>query len=331
VGDRAVYQRGSGWRAISAGWGLLLPLALNIPSAQADAGANGVQVVCPDLPEARTAELEARARATLLTSDLSANAAISCVGEAVVVQVDAGGDSVTLKVRVAAATLREEVLRALDRALADLGARGARATPEGQPSAPAPSTGTVVDAPPPLPATETPPAAPAPQPAASAPPEGSETEIAAEVIGESWGNKPALGGALRAAVRFDSTWSCGIRVGALHPPTFREATVIEAHALLEVTATAHHLAGLRFGLGAGPSLLSVSPDSGFASSNATLKSALRIEAQVGRPFRFHRVELTPWVGARAFSAERGLRIADQPRLILGGVRPQLGLTLSLLH
>jgi hypothetical protein len=69
VGDRAVYQRGSGWRAISAGWGLLLPLALNIPSARADAGANGVQVICPDLPEARTAELEARARATLLTSD----------------------------------------------------------------------------------------------------------------------------------------------------------------------------------------------------------------------------------------------------------------------
>ena len=53
-------------------------------------------VICPDLPEAIAAELEARARATLLTSDLSVSVTISCAGEAVAVQVDAGDDSVTL-------------------------------------------------------------------------------------------------------------------------------------------------------------------------------------------------------------------------------------------
>lgn len=326
-------QRGIGWRALSWAIGAILPLASNIPSARADADAvDGVVVVCPDLPEATAAELEARARATLLTSDLSATVAISCVGEGVVVvQVDAGGDSVTLKLRVAAATLREEVLRALDRALADL---GARLTPEGQPAAPAPTPttatgpgasqlGTDAEETPPPPATH--------QPTSPDQPRASETEVGVLFIGETWGNKPALGGGLRAAVRFDSTWSCGIRAGAMHPLALREATVIEAHAMLEATVTARGLAGLRFGVGVGPSLLFASPQSAFVAPGATLKNALRIEAQIARPFRWHRAELTPWVGARTFTAERGVRVAEQTRLVVGGFQPQFGLALSLIH
>jgi hypothetical protein len=336
VGYRVGYQRGFGWRALSPALGVLLPLALNIPPALADADAiDGVAVVCPDLPEARTAELEARARATLLTSDLSATVAISCVGEVVVVQVDAGDDSVTLKLRVAAATLREEVLRALDRALADL---SARATPEGQTAGPAPSLSTVTgsavsqsQSQPGPDASETPPAPPTHQPVPSAQLPTSEAEVGAHVVGESWGNRPALGGGLRAAMRFDSTWSCGIRAGALYPVGLHEATVIEAHAMLEAAVMTRGLAGLRFAVGAGPSLLFASPESGFVAPGATLKSALRIEAQVGRPFRWHRAELTPWVGARAFTAERGVRVAKQARLVIGSVQPQVGLALSLIH
>jgi hypothetical protein len=331
VGYRVAYQRGFGWWALSLAIGIPLPLALNIPSARADADViDGVVVVCPDLPEARTAELEARARATLLTSDLSATVAISCVGEAVVVQVSAGDDSVTLKLRVAASTLREEVLRAIDRALADL---GARLTPAGQPAAraPGPSTATASDLSELGPeAAETPSPPPAREPAPTAQPSTIETEVGAHIIGERWGNRPALGGGLRGALRFDSSWSFGIRAGALHPPTFREATVIEAHAMLEAAVTARGLAGLRFGVGAGPSLLFASPESGFVARSATMKQAIRVEAQIGRPFRWHRVELTPWVGARVFTAERGVRIADEARLSVGGVQPQFGLTLSLI-
>jgi hypothetical protein len=132
-------------------------------------------------------------------------------------------------------------------------------------------------------------------------------------------------------VRFDSARSFGIRAGALRPLALREATVIEAHAMLEAAFTAHSLAGLRFGVGAGPSLLFAFPESGFAASGATLKSAVRIEAQIARPFRWQGAELTPWVGARAFTAERGLRVSEQARLVVGGVRPQFGLALSLLH
>jgi hypothetical protein len=334
VGYRVGYQRGFGWRALSSALGVALPLALNIPPARADVDAiDGVVVACPDLPEARTAELEARARATLLTSELSATVAISCVGEQVVVQVDAGDDSVTLKLRVLAATLREEVLRALDRALADL---SARVTPEGRTAEPAPApspvTGSGVSQSQLGPdAAETPPPPPTPQPAPSAQLPTSEAEVGAHVIGESWGNRLALGGGLRAAVRFDSTWSCGVRAGALHPVGLREATLIEAHAMLEAAVTARGLAGLRFAVGAGPSLLFASPKSGFVAPGATLKSALRIEAQIARPFRWHRAELTPWVGARAFTAERGLRVADRERLVVGGVHPQFGLALSLIH
>jgi hypothetical protein len=326
VGYRVAYQPGFGWRALSWAIGALLPPAFNIPPARADA-IDGVAVVCPDLPEAASAELEARARATLLTSDQSATVAISCVGETVVVQVDAGGDSVTLKLRVVAGTLREEVLRALDRALADL---GARATPAGQTSAPAPAAVTGVESGEPQHGSD---AAEAPQlpPPAQSPTTETETELGAQVMGEGWGKMAALGGGLRAAVRFDSTWSCGVRAGALYPLALREATVIEAHAMLEVAVTARDLAGLRFGLGAGPSLLFASPESGFVAPRATLKSALRIEAQIARPFRWHRAELTPWIGARTFSAERGVRVSEQARLVVGGVGPQFGLALSLIH
>jgi hypothetical protein len=88
---------------------------------------------------------------------------------------------------------------------------------------------------------------------------------------------------------------------------------------------------LRFAIGAGPSLLFASPESGFVAPGATLKSALRIEAQIARPFRWHWAELTPWVGARTFTDERGVRVAERARLVVGGVQPQFGLALSLIH
>ena len=332
VGYRVTYQRGFGWRALSLAIGAPLPLALNISPARADTDAiDGVEVACPDLPEAPAAELEARARATLLTSDLSATVAISCDGERVVVQVNAGDDSVTLKLRVATATLREEVLRALDRALADL---GARLRPDSQTAAvnPTSSTATGSESSQLGPeAAEAPPPTPLPQPARPAAPSTSEMVVGAHVVGEMWGNRPALGGGLQAGVRFDSTWSCGIRAGSLYPLRLREATVVEAHALLEASVTAQGLAGLRFTVGAGPSLLFASPRSGFGAAGPTMKGALQIEAQVGRPFRWHRAELTPWVGARAFTAERGVRVAEQARLVLGGVEPQVGVALSLVR
>ncbi|HEY8946459.1 MAG TPA: hypothetical protein VIM73_19545, partial [Polyangiaceae bacterium] len=314
----------------------LLSLGSNIPPARANANAvDAVVVACPDLPQARTAELEARARATLLTSDLSATVAISCVGERVVVHVNVGDDSVTLKVRVQAATLREEALRALDRALADL---SARVTPEGQTAAPtsAPNTRTGSAVPPPgtHAAADGPNAADTRPSSATHEPDQTpirETEVGALVLGESWRDGLALGGGLRAAVRFDSTWSCGIRAGGLYPAGLREATVVEAHAMLEAAVTARGLAGLRFTLGAGPSLLFASPASGFVAPSATLKSALRFEAQIGRPIRWQKAELTPWVGARAFTAERGVRVAERTRLVLGSAQPQVGVALSLIH
>jgi hypothetical protein len=346
VGYRVGQQRGFGWRAISWAFGTLLSAALNIPPARAVADATDpVVVACPDLPQAKAAELEARARATLLTSDLSATVAISCAGEQVVVQVDAGDDGVSLKLRVLEATLREEVLRALDRALADLSARMARDDQAATP-APAPTTATESGVPQPgrdaadtadtadtadkPDAAETPPP-PTQEPASPGQLTTTETEVGALVVGESWRDGIALGAGLRAAVHFDSTWSCGIRAGALYPVGLREATVVEAHALLEAAITARGLAGLRFTLGAGPSLLFASPESGYVAPRETVKSAVRIEAQIGRPFRWHRAELTPWVGARTFTAERGVRVAEQARLVLGGVQPQFGLALSLVH
>jgi hypothetical protein len=330
VGDRVAYRRGFGWRALSSALGAALLCTSNIPAARASD--DGAVVNCPDLSEATTAELEARARATLLTSELPATAAISCVGETIQVRVDAGVESVTLSLRAMPATLREEVLRALDRALADLGAHAppASATPgpstaaeEATPGvAPSPTDSSVPETPEPSEAR--------PSPLTPSPP-ALQTELGALVLGESWGHGSALGGGLRVAVRWGSTWSLGVRLGALEALRLREATVIEGHAVFDVAFTAPGLAGLRFGVGAGPSLLFASPASGFAAPGSTLRSALRLEAQIGRPFRWHALELTPWVGARTFSADRGLRVAERSRLVLGGLHPQVGLALSLIH
>lgn len=288
-------------------------------------------VACPDLPDGRAAELEARARATLLTSDLSATATISCAGDGVKVRVVAGDDSATLELRPAAATLREEALLALDRALAELRARKKlpetrerptpgstqETNPEVAPLTPAPSEPTPVGLP------------PAPTEVDDPAPPARQREISAYLLGESWGTQAAVGGGLGAGVRFDSTWSCGVRAAALRPVSLGEATVIEVQALAEVALTAPALAGLRFGIGIGPSVVFVSPHEGFETPGPTSRNAARLEARLSRPFRFGRVELAPFVGVRAFTAERGVRVAQQTRLVIGGVQPQLGLSLSL--
>jgi hypothetical protein len=322
-------RRGFGQRVISLAWAPLLWLASNIPPARA--AGDGAIVACPELPEERTAELEARARATLLTSELSATAAISCSGDTVVIRVEAGDDTVSLKLRVGPATLREEVLRALDRALADLRARVAP-EPQGEGAGSPPSGSTEASEGRPEPAkSEAPPAVPVVTPLeASRVAVSSERrlEVAAHLMGESWSKLGAIGGGLGAGSSFDSTWWCGVRVGAFYPLGLDGFAVLEGHAMAEVAFTARALAGLRFGVGAGPSLLFVSPSSGLSAAGSTLKSAARFEAQLSRPFRFGRVELAPWVGLRFFSAERGVHVAQRERLVLGGVLPQGGLALS---
>ena len=329
VGYRFGFQRGFGRRVISLAGASLLRLALNIPSARA-AGDEAI-VTCPELPEARTAELEARARATLLTSELAATAAITCSGDAVLIRVEAGDDVVTLKLRAGAGTLREEVLRALDRALADLRAR-VSPDPQVEEAASAASGPTYASGAPPAPVkTEAPPPVPEVIPPGVSRAETSserQLEVTAHLMGESWRKLGAIGGGLGAGLRFGST-RCGVRVGALHPLGLNEFAVVEGHAMAEVALTARALAGLRFGVGAGPSLLFVSPSSGFSAPGATFKSAVRFEAQLSRPFRLGRVELAPWLGVRFFTAERGVRVAQHTRLVLGGVLPQVGLALSL--
>jgi hypothetical protein len=250
----------------------------------------------------------------------------------VVIRVEAGDESVTLKVRVGAETLREEVLRALDRALADL---RARAIPEVgvEGAASAPSGPAVPSEVPPEPAktVEPPPAS------VATPPEATRAEVAsgrglevgAYLMGESWSKLGALGGGLGAGSSLTSTWWCGVRVGAFQPLGLHGFAVVEGHALVEVAFTARDLAGLRFGVGAGPSLLFVSPSAALSATGATLKNAVRFEAQLSRPFRFGRFELGPWLGVRFFSAERGVRVAQRTRLVLGGVLPQAGLALTL--
>jgi len=335
VGYRFGFRRGFGQRVFSLALLSAVWPVLNIPSALAADG--GVTVACPELPEARAAELEARARATLLTSELGATVAISCSSDVVVIRVEAGDESVTLKVRVEAATLREEVLRALDRALADLRARARpEVSIEGGASASGGTAEPLVTSP-----EAAKPEAPPTVPEVTAPEERREEDsskgerlgtsrlgVAAYLMGESWSKVGAIGGGVGAGVSFDSSWSFGVRVGGLYPIGLADLAVLEGHAMAEVAFTANAVAGLRFGLGAGPSLMFVSPRSGLSATGSTLKSAARFETALSRPFRWGRLELSPWVGLRFFSAERGVSVAQRTRLVLGGVLPQGGLALS---
>ena len=294
-----------------------------------------VRVDCPDLTSEQAAELEARAQATLLTSDVQAQATILCHERGAEVRVEAGDDRIAVQAQAAPAALRDEVQRSLDQALYELRAR--RALGSGDDATAPPDAAAAAAALPPAAAPpEAAPAVPAPPTPARRPlprrpvptPEALISEASATLLAEIWSDRAALGGGIRAALAQPSGVELGLRAGALHPIGLGSFNANEAHLVVEGTLEPRFAAGLRVSLGIGASLLLVTPDPALSAANGTTRAALRAEAQVGRAFRWGWFQLLPSVGVHLFSEERGVRIDGREQLTLAGVGPRLSLALG---
>jgi len=291
-----------------------------------------LRVDCSDLTAEQSSELEARARATLLTAELEATVVISCAAGSAEIRVVAGDESVVLKSAISPSTWREQLLDLLDQALTELRARRApqtsRPDAEAHEIVPAQTT-------PPRPVEAAWPPSPAAPPAPRARPIARperrfqpETEVGLRAATELWGAHFALGAGVGGARRVASRWWSGLRVGFFYVSLPNTFSVREGHAIADATFEPRAFAGLRLSLGAGPSVLVVTPRSDLLAKDGTVRIAVRVEAQLSRPFRWGQFQLAPWLGLRLFSAERGVRVSKSSQLAIGGVLPQVGLALA---
>jgi len=290
----------------------------------AEAAEASVRVDCPELTAEQTAEVESRARASLLTADLNAAASILCRDGAAQVRVEAAGGAAMAQVEITAEGFRDELLRALDEALRQLfRARSEKPVEIGAaPEPPLPGTQPgSAQMPPerPAPVTEPPPATP-PQPQAA--PAFDEAEIAA--LGERWPGRWALGAAV-SVTRTRGWMSLGLRIGVARPVTQRaEFGATEVAGTLEFTATPRPLGGARLTLGVGPSVLLIAPRADLiVRSGGTAKSALFAEAELSRPFTIGRMSLIPGLGVRVFADDRGVNVGANHIEVLSGAVPYL--------
>jgi hypothetical protein len=289
-----------------------------------------VQIDCSELTTEQAAEIESRVRASLLTTEGDASVAIACRSDGADVRVERGPESVVVTALATPAGFRDDVLRAVEQALEQLLRRQARppqASSEGDAhdGTPAPLAS---PEPTPLPAT-----APSARPITTAPPPDRKqapqarrwTEISSAFVGESWSERPALGGSLGAARNARSLWY-GLRIAALRPVTQAPSfSAVEAQVAAELGVQPDFAAGVRFSLALGPSVLFVQPQGGFTSRSGNAKTSLFAAIYLSRPIWLGRWALLPDLGVRLFARERGVNVDTEQQLALAGFAPQLSL------
>jgi hypothetical protein len=304
---------------------LLLVLSASGP-ARATEG--GVQLDCPELSREGAGELESRVRASLLTTDVRANIVIACGAGSAEVRASADSDSTSRQITTTPASLRDDVLRAVDDALQEL-ARRRQGT----------AAAVVLETPAPQ-AREEPPkneaspavAAPAARPSRRAPPKlvqqpasTSATELFASVAGEAWSSELAFGLLLGVRRGLAPFWY-GVHAGALRPfeqdPQFG---LTELSAAAEAQVSPEALRGVRLGLAAGPSLLLVAPHGAVTTRQGNSSVALFFDAELSRPFWLGHLALVPAFGVRWLTSERGVKLDAEERFTLGGFTPHLAL------
>lgn len=286
-----------------------------------------IVVDCLLLDAERSAEVEARVRATLLTAPLpDARVTISCTTATAEVEVEADTRNVRVAVSAEPPELQVRLLDAVDRALNEL------EQPERvEPAVPAVPVG---EARPPPPAALPPSPAPAPALApASAPStlppsqrEPAVLDVAALGLVEAWSEGLTVGG--EAGLGYGSrALRVGVAIG-LTTLTPRDTAfrLREWNAALELAWQPSWAYGVRAGVGLGASLLAVAPRADLTPRHGTTTSAGFAELSATRPVWIaKRWAFTPRLGARFFLAKRRVNVNDAEALALGGVVPSFGL------
>lgn len=308
----------------------LLLAGLAAASARpARAADDAVRIACTELTVEQAAEIESRVRASLLTSEGEAAVVITCGSSSADVRVDRASDSVVIATPTSPASLRDDLLRAVEQALEELRQRQAHWNEiDANRAAPALTPAPIASAEPPPP----PPPAPNPRPVtpptltpASATNEPASIEILGAFVLESWPDHGALGGALGVARRTRALWY-GLRAAALRPSLSAASfDAVEAHVAAEVGVQPDFAAGVRLSLALGPSLLFVQPKADLTPRRGTTKASLFAALHVSRAIWLGRFALLPQLGLRLFANDRGVNVDAQPQLVLGGLAPQLSM------
>jgi hypothetical protein len=298
------------------------------------AGDTPVLLSCDELSKEQAAEVEARARASLLTSNVpTRQVRIACQPNRAYVELESSWGNVARELAATSPRLQDDLVDAVDSALHELSERRAQSLRAGanQPDAasrdadtlaptPVPNSGL----PPPLPALIAVPVPERARPLARAP---AVTEVLAEATAESWSSALGLGGNVGFA-HGSRRLRYGLVVGGAAATGVKAAfAVSEWRARLELDWEPSWAAGFRGALGAGPSLLVVIPSADTAPRAGTVASAWFAELSLTRPFWFHELGLVPGVALRLFSAKRNVNVDARERFTLWGVVPQLGLGL----
>lgn len=322
-------------------WGRLVAGYLAHAAAAQGADPALVELSCLELDQEQAAEVEARVRASLLVSPVSASrVALSCAPGLVSVTVYSGAEHVTQEVPIGGADTRDVLLGALERALGQLPAPkspGSSPTvvPDAEHAAVAPVT--AERSPEPLPSPSTPPLAAAaatsridshraPAFASDEHARAAELFLLGDV--ESWSGDLAIGGTLGMAYgarRLAATLTFGA-LAAESPSQSFGAT--ELHAALGFRYEPAWSLGVRAGASVGGSLLLVRPRSDVKPLGSTSVAAAGCELQLSRPFWFGSWSLVPAARLRLFADERRVTLDAEPRLLLGKLVPGAALGVS---
>lgn len=288
---------------------------------------------CGQLTREHAAEVEARARATLLPSPVAVvRIVISCSEAEARVVVESPSSQAIEQVPLLTPDIRTTLVDAVDRALQTLSSRPSNSG--APPLEPEPEPESVAKAPVPEPVS--PPAlvaaAPAPIPVAPTPTStaGAKRSLhaSASALAELWRYGGGLGGALGVAYGTRQL-QLGLRLGGLtSPDSSGDFRASELSAALGVAWAPGWAYGLRGAAGLGPSLLLVSPQSDLTPRGDTSVAAWFFELELARPFWFGAWAFTPALGVRLFTAERQVTLDSAELLIIPYVAPRLALSLA---
>lgn len=289
-----------------------------------------VSIDCAALTLEQAAEVEARARAELLASDMRAtDVRLGCDPERVAATVR-DDELVAEAERPSDGPLSDVLIQAFNEALRQL-QRQQMESPEfgvarAVAASPAPAEGVAPPRPPP-PTPALPPAAPPPRGAGDAARHQRQLDLAGGVALEAWNGEPASGALLEASYggpRLALTW----RLGALWPvKSARAFSARDLEAELGFDWEPPWSRGLRLQAGAGASLLSATPRGAYEPRGVTHVGAGFLLLAIGRPIWLHPWALVPEAGVRLFAGERRINLDSDARLVIGVVTPRLGLSL----
>lgn len=277
-----------------------------------------VRVTCDALTPEDAAQVEARTRATLLTTDEgNLSVRIDCAADKATVRVVAGERTESTVLTLSGENAREALVAAVERTLEALErpteSTSARPAPAPTTTHAASAGAVVVSAPKPPPAPEPVPPAPGRRPPA--------WQLGAGVLAELWDGAVGLGGRIGAERRW-RPWSAGFALGWLRALGSGEPfRADELHAQAYGALEDERSTGLRGSLGAGLSVLTVSPDAEVAARSSTTLSVVMFELGLSRPVRFGHASLVPGVELRVFPRRREVNVDAVHRLALPPLCP----------